>query len=225
MSPSLNLCAISPIKIKNGETKYSFIPLSQNKKYEISVKTIKSETVYKNNLFAKIIVSSFISPFFPSTRDIKIKNNIIIAPSEGVITNLKVHSPKEVIKPHDTIMYIVPKTNKYFIEAMINPTDIDKVHVGQLATVNFPSYVDPAAKPIEAKVIYISADIIKTPKNQFYKAKLIFTKKGLKAIKENNFKIIPGMPVVVFIKAERRSFASYVLLPIEQLLKGAFHAN
>ena len=122
-------------------------------------------------------------------------------------------------------MYIVPKTNKYFIKAMVNPNDIDKVKIGEMADVNFPSYVDPAAKPIEAKVIYVSADVIKTQKNQFYKAKLIFTQKGMNAIRENNFKIIPGMPVVVFIKSGRRSFASYILLPIEQLLKGAFHAN
>ena len=155
----------------------------------------------------------------------EIQNNIIKAPSKGIITDMQVHSAGELIKPNSPILYIVPKTSKYLIEVKISPTDIDKVKVGEKADVQFPSYVDPAAKPIEAKVIYVSADIIKNQREAYYKALLEFTPKGLRAIKENNFKIIPGMPVVAFIKAGKRSFMSYILLPIEQLFKGAFHAN
>jgi hypothetical protein len=33
------------------------------------------------------------------------------------------------------------------------------------------------------------------------------------------------MPVTVYIKAGKRTFISYILMPLEQLLKGAFHAN
>jgi len=155
----------------------------------------------------------------------EINNNVIKAPSEGIVTEMQVHSSGELIKPNTPILYIVPKTTKYLIEAKVSPNDIDKVKIGEKADVNFPSYVDPAAKPIEAKVTYVSADVIKTPKEQYYKIMLKFTPKGLRAIRENNFKIIPGMPVVAFIKAEKRSFISYILLPIQQLLKGAFHAN
>lgn len=155
----------------------------------------------------------------------EIANNIIKAPSNGVVTNMQVHSEGELAKPNQPILYLVPKTNKYIIEAKVSPNDIDKVKVGEKADVNFPSYVDPAAKPVEAIVKYVSADVIKNQREQYYKIILEFTPKGLKAIRENNFEIIPGMPVVVFIKADKRSFASYILLPIKQLLKGAFHAN
>jgi epimerase transport system membrane fusion protein len=155
----------------------------------------------------------------------EIGNNIIKAPSNGVITDMQIHSAGELVKPGQPILYLVPKNTKYVIEAKVSPMDIDKVRIGEKADVNFPSYVDPAAKPIEAVVTYVSADVIKDPKMQYYKVILKFTPKGLKAIKENNFEIIPGMPVAAFIKADRRSFASYILLPIKQLLKGAFHAN
>ncbi len=159
------------------------------------------------------------------TLEDEIKNNIIAAPSNGIVTDMQVHSAGELIKPNTPILYIVPKTTTYFIIARVSPTDIDKVKVGEKADINFPSYVDPAAKPVEAVITYVSADIIKDQKDQYYKIILRFTPEGLEAIKENNFEIIPGMPVVAFIKAGKRSFASYILLPIEQLLKGAFHAN
>ena len=155
----------------------------------------------------------------------EIENNLITAPGSGIITEMQVHSAGELIKPNTPILYIVPKNSSYIIEAKVSPLDIDKVKIGEKADIMFPSYVDPAAKPVEAIVTYVSADSIKTQKGEYYKILLKFTPKGLKAIKENNFKIIPGMPVVAFIKANKRSFASYILYPIQQLLKGAFHAN
>ena len=141
--------------------------------------------------------------------------------------DMKVHSSGELISPHKQILTIVPKNNSYIVEAMISPLDIDKVHINQKAEIMVASYVDPAAKPIEGKVIYVSPDIIKSPdgKKEYYKVLIEITPKGLQAIKENNFIIKPGMPVTVYIKAGKRTFISYILMPLEQLLKGAFHAN
>lgn len=157
-----------------------------------------------------------------------ITKNIITAPSQGNIVSMKIHAPGEVVTPHKPILYIVPRKDQLIVEAHISPMDIDKVKPGEQAEIHFASYVDPSAKPVYGKVIYVSADIIKDerdPRIQYYKALVQITPEGLKAIKENGFKIVPGMPVTVFIKAGKRSFISYILMPLEQLLKGAFHAN
>jgi len=151
----------------------------------------------------------------------------ITAPGAGTIVDMKIHSDGEVIPPQKSIAFIVPENKKLLLELFIKPTDIDKVHVGQMTDIKFPSYVDPAAKPIEGKITYVSADVISSPdgKHSYYKALTEITPKGMKAIKENGFQIIPGMPVSAYIKAGKRSFLSYILLPLERLARGAFHAN
>ena len=158
----------------------------------------------------------------------EIKKSTITAPASGYVVDMKVHSPGEVITPHRPILYIVPKNDRLIIEAHISPLDIDKVHVGQEAEIHFAPYVDPSAKPVKGKITYVSADIITDPAHpqiRYYKALVQITPEGMRAIKENGFKIVPGMPVTVFIKAGKRSFLSYILIPVEQLMKGAFHAN
>jgi epimerase transport system membrane fusion protein len=93
----------------------------------------------------------------------EIDKNHIKAISNGIVMDMKVHSSGELISPHKQILTIVPKNNSYIVEAMISPLDIDKVHINQKAEIMVASYVDPAAKPIEGKVIYVSPDIIKSP--------------------------------------------------------------
>ncbi len=157
----------------------------------------------------------------------EINKNDIKAISNGIVMDMKVHSAGEIIVPNKQILTIVPEKNSYLVEAMISPLDIDKVQLNQKAEITVASYVDPGAKPIDGKVIYISPDIIKSSdgKREYYKVLIKITPEGFRAIKENNFKIKPGMPVTVFIKAGQRTFISYMLTPLEQLLKGAFHAN
>ncbi|BCD60708.1 MULTISPECIES: HlyD family type I secretion periplasmic adaptor subunit [unclassified Nitratiruptor] len=158
----------------------------------------------------------------------ELEKSSIKAPGNGVVVDMQVHSPGEVILPNRPILYIVPKNEKLIVEAKISPMDIDKVHVGQKAEIHFASYVDPSAKPVYGKVIYVSADVIKDPRDpriQYYKALIEITPEGMRAIRENGFKVVPGMPVTVFIKAGQRTFLSYILTPLQQLLKGAFHAN
>ncbi len=156
------------------------------------------------------------------------KNNLVIkAPDSGTVTEMSIHTEGEVVTPRKPIAYIVPHKNKLVLEMFIEPTDIDKVHIGQLADIQFPSYVDPAALPIEANVTYVSADSM-TPegsKQSFYKILLEITPKGMEAIKKNNFNIVAGMPASAFIKAGKRSFMGYILLPLQSLVKGAFRAN
>jgi len=162
-----------------------------------------------------------------SYKDI-IAKSYIKAPSQGYVTELNIHSPGEIISPQKEIMFIVPKENEYIIEAKVSPLDIEKVKLNEKAEINFNAYVDPSAKPVYGKVIYISADSIKdknNPKISYYKVQIKLTPEGLKAIKENHFQLIPGMPVTAFIHTKKVSVMSYLLYPVVQMFKGAFYAN
>ncbi len=193
------------------------------------LKLIKSD--YKKELFSRLKDINTKLPSIKSQISVlkdEINKSYLKAPSSGYVQNLKVHTPGEIISPYREIMQIIPKNNELIIEAKISPMDIDKVKAGEKAEIMFASYVDPSALPVKGVVTYVSADIIKDEKNpnmQYYKALIKITPEGMDAIKKNGFEIKPGMPVTVYIKAGKRTFISYLLYPMKQLLKGAFHAN
>lgn len=216
-----------------GQIKSDNYQIQKNKENikELSnqIKIIKSN--YKKELLKRLNeietkIPKLISQI-NSYKDI-ITKSYIKSPSEGYVTELNIHSPGEVISPQKEIMFIVPKENEYIIEAKISPLDIEKIKLNEKAEINFNAYVDPSAKPVYGKITYISADAIKdknNPKISYYKVQIKITPEGLKAVKENHFQLIPGMPVTVFIHTKKVSVMSYLLYPVLQMFKGAFYAN
>jgi len=156
-----------------------------------------------------------------------VENAMIKSPGEGRITDMKIHAAGEVIPPQKPTMSIVPLKQKMKIEAFVHPTDIEKVYVGQKAEISFPSFVDPSAVPIIGEIAYVSADTVvpEGMKEPFYRILIKFTPEGLKAIEENGFTILPGMPASAFIKTGEMTLLRYILQPVIQLSKGIFHAN
>ncbi len=156
-----------------------------------------------------------------------IQNAVIKSPSDGLITDMKIHAIGEVVSPQKPIMSIVPDDKDLMIEAFVLPMDIERVYKGQSAEVSFPAFVDPSAIPIEGEITYISADVI-TPENQkesYYTVLIKITPDGLSAIEKNGFKIIPGMPSSAFVKTGKRTFMEYLMNPLIQMFKGIYHAN
>ena len=157
----------------------------------------------------------------------QIDHSLIKSPSEGFVTDMKIHASGEVATPQTAIMSIVPSNHDIIIEAYIFPTDIEKVHRDQGAEISFPSFIDPSAIPVEGVLTYISADAVtlEGTKGSFYRVLVKITPKGFEAIKKNGFKIIPGMPSRVFILTGKKTLAAYLLNPITQMFKGIYHAN
>lgn len=156
-----------------------------------------------------------------------IENSTIRSPSDGLITDMKIHASREVISPQKAIMAIVSEEKDFIIEAYVLPTDIEKIYKGQKTEIAFPAFVDPSALPIEGELIYISADAI-TPENdkeEFYKVLVKFTPEGRKAMEKNDFKIMPGMPSAVFILTGKTTLFGYLMHPITQMFKGIYNAN
>lgn len=59
------------------------------------------------------------------------------APMSGRVFNTTVNAVRQVIRPAEPIMEIVPKDVKLVISVQIPPMQIDQVHVGQQATIRF----------------------------------------------------------------------------------------
>ena len=80
---------------------------------------------------------------------------------------------------------------------------------------------------MEGKLTYVSADTITQEGSQesFYVVLIELTPKGFEAIRQNDFKIIPGMQAAAFIKTGKSTLMEYLMNPIIQMFKGIYHAN
>ncbi|WP_411376684.1 HlyD family efflux transporter periplasmic adaptor subunit [Desulfurobacterium thermolithotrophum] len=138
---------------------------------------------------------------------------ILKAPVDGIVMDMHVHAAGEVVAPHQPIMTIA-STQFVMVEAYIQPIDIDKVHIGQKASVLFPTYAVHSHVPIEGEIVYVSPDML--PKKNLYKILVKITGKGMETIKKNNMHIVPGLqPAVVYINTNKHSLL--------ETIKGVFH--
>ena len=214
---------------------------SQFSQFNSQVEEVKKQQAveiqkYKNEVNQKFEdVLSDLSSVVPQLEYAKqeMKKTIFRAPVSGQIIGLKVHTVGEVIKPGETFLFIVPGKEKVFILSKVLPKDIDKVKVGQSVDLRFPSFVNIATKVVEGKVVYISNDTVpqEAPVSQrgrtyeAYEAHICLTEKGKEQLKKYNLTIIPGMPAIAYIKAQKLTPVEYMLNPAITLLKAAFRSN
>ena len=197
---------------------------ANNSQIDLEKSTFKNNTL--SNL-GKLKLDNKLTKTQITTYKNKVANTIIKSPGEGRVTDMKIHVSGEVASPQKPIMSIVPRKQNMKIEAYVLPTDIEKIYIGQKTEISFPSFVDPSAIPITGEIAYISADTVipEGMRAPFYRMLVKFTPKGLKAIKENNFTILPGMPSAVFVRTGEMTLLNYIMQPLIQLSKGMFHAN
>lgn len=144
----------------------------------------------------------------------------IIAPIDGVILGLDIHTIGGVIGSGKEILGLVPENSKLIVTAQVQITDIDKVVRGLLADIRFSAFNLNQAHVIEGKVVHVSADsfIDEGTGMPYYQAKIEVTKKGEELLKEYKFNLVAGMPAEVMINIGSRTPLSYFLKPFVDML-------
>ena len=149
----------------------------------------------------------------------------IIAPIDGTIVALGIHTAGGVLSPGATILDIVPNDSKLIVIAQVSTSDIDKVMPGLLADIRFSAFNLNQAHVIEGKVIHVSADnfIDEVSGSPYYEAKIEVTQKGNDQLKEYGFNLVSGMPAEVMINIGSRTPLSYFLKPFSDMLTRGFN--
>lgn len=145
------------------------------------------------------------------------------APQSGVVHQLAVHTVGGVIQAGETIMQIVPQEEELVVEAKLSPTDIDMVHVGQVAYVRFSAFNQRTTPEIEGRVERVSADLSRDqnqPAQAYYTVRIALTKAGLSRL--NGVSLVPGMPAEVHLSTGDRTMLSYLVKPLHDQLARAF---
>ena len=147
-----------------------------------------------------------------------VSRTIVRAPDSGIVNGLQFHTIAGVIAPGIKILDIVPQEDELIIESRVSPTDIDRVAVGQEATIRFSSFGMGTAPSIYGKVISVSADSIldDATGTSHYLARVEVSPESLEAM--GSLALVPGMPADVFISTGSRTFLQYVFKPLSNSL-------
>lgn len=146
----------------------------------------------------------------------------IRAPQSGRVHQLSVHTVGGVIAPGEQIMLIVPDADALAVEVKIAPRDIDQVYVGQIASLQFAAFNQKTTPAVDGEVIMVSADLSQEQRTgaSYYTARILLGAEEL--AKLGPAKLVPGMPVDVFIKTSARTALSYLIKPLRDQAGRAF---
>jgi HlyD family secretion protein len=146
------------------------------------------------------------------------------AREDGVVTELRIHTPGGVIAAGAPLMDLVPLQDRLIVTARVKPEDIDVVHPGLNADVHLLPYNQRRIPRLKGTVMHVSADrlIDKRTDQPYYAAKIRVEDSR---IIENDIRIIPGMPAQVFIKTGRGTVALYALRPLVDTFNSAFRED
>jgi len=146
----------------------------------------------------------------------------IRAPQSGRVHQLAVHTVGGVISPGEPIMLIVPDSDALAIEVKIPTRDIDQVYFGQTATMRFAAFNQKTTPEIEGSVTMVSADLTQDQRTgaSYYTVRVALKPEEL--AKLGGSKVVPGMPVDVFIKTPGRTALSYLTKPLMDQAERAF---
>lgn len=145
----------------------------------------------------------------------------ITAPERGIVTDIKFVTPGGTIAAGQPILDIVPSESRLLIEARIAPLDVDRVRTEMNAFVQILPLKSATLPMVQGKVLYLSADKQTDDKGeQFFVARIELDGTAMDTLKD--VKLVPGMPVRVFIIHKKRPTIDYFISPITDSFRNAF---
>jgi adhesin transport system membrane fusion protein len=154
----------------------------------------------------------------------------IMAPMDGVVKTLKIHTLGGVLRPGDELMQIAPVGDALLLEAKVLPSDIGQLVKGQMVFITLDAYDYSIYGNLKGELIDISPDtlsdsnaqgsLINTPSGQpsvYYKV-TIGIAKDQENFKVTSMEIKPGMTASIDIRTGTRNLLTYLLKPVIKTL-------
>lgn len=144
-----------------------------------------------------------------------VRETEIRAPIAGYIQNVTVHTEGGVIGGGTQLMEVVPKDERFIIQAHVPVQSIDRVAVGLPVDITFPAFNHARTPNIPGEVQTVSADRLVDEKTgqPYYLAQVSVTDEGMEKLRFNHIR--PGMPAAVLIKTGERTLLGYIIKPFK----------
>ncbi|ESY17489.1 hemolysin secretion protein D [Mesorhizobium sp. LNJC394B00] len=155
-----------------------------------------------------------------AARDVLTRTDVV-APVDGIVMDLKVHTAGGVVKPGETLMTVVPLGQQLVVEAMVKPEDVETITAGQPARVSFPAFARYNLPPLDGVVEIVSADRMVDERSgaPYFAATVLIDKSELAKLEGR--KLLPGMSSEAMIRTGARTVLAYLAEPITQNFRRA----
>jgi HlyD family type I secretion membrane fusion protein len=140
----------------------------------------------------------------------------ITATADGILTKLNLRNPGQAVTVGQEIAQIVPSNAPLQLKAVVLPSDVDKVEIGQMAQMRVSACPYPDYGVLNGKVQQISRDTVKpnstasTPKPAFYEVTI---EPNQRALRQGNHQcsLQPGMEGSVDIVTREETVLQFLL--------------
>ena len=149
----------------------------------------------------------------------------LIAPQDGKVFQRSVHTVGGVIQAGEVVMLVVPDSDTLIIEAKVQPTDVDQIHLGQKAVVRFSAFNRRTTPELNGEVIEIGADVTQDDKRNesYYSVRIQIPDSELARME--GLRPVAGMPVEAFIETSPRTVMSYLVKPMLEQVDRTFRGR
>lgn len=152
----------------------------------------------------------------------QLKRIDIRAPQDGTIHQSTVHTVGGVIPAGDAIMLVVPNSDSLMVEAKVQAQDIDQLQPGQRALLRFATFNQRITPEINGTVARISADVLLDQRTGASSYLVRIALSAEETARLGDVRLVPGMPVEVFLQTGNRSVMSYLVKPLQDQIMRAF---
>jgi hemolysin D len=141
----------------------------------------------------------------------------LVSPVDGTVTQLAVHTVGGVVETAKPIMVIVPVRGKLVAEVTIANKDVGFVSAGQPVALKVEAFPFTRYGAVPGRLEYISSDAVQDEKlGLIYTARVTLDRAMI--VRDGKAVLLtPGMAVTADIRTGRRSLASYLLSPIDEV--------
>jgi len=140
----------------------------------------------------------------------------LVAPVDGVVQQLSVHTVGGVVKEADPLLQVVPQNDRLVVEAQIENKDIGFVVAGQQAEVKVETFSFTKYGTLPGKVLTVSNDAVQDEKRGLiYPARVELMRSSVQ-VENKRVNLSPGMAVTAEIKIGKRRVIEYFLSPLSE---------
>jgi len=152
----------------------------------------------------------------------QLKRIDIRAPLGGTVHQLMVHTVGGVIANGEVLMQVVPRADDLVVEAKVAPQDIDQLAPDADVVVRIMAGNQRTTPDVKGKLTHVSADLTREQQtNQaYYVVRASLPKDQVERLAD--IKLLPGMPVEVFIQTHDRTPLQYLLKPLRDQIARTF---
>lgn len=149
----------------------------------------------------------------------------IRAPAAGIVVGLNAHTIGGVIKAGETVLEIVPDSERLVIEVQVLPNDINDVAVGLKTEVRLTSFKQRTTPTLQGNVTYVSADRLTDQRTgqPYYLARIALADGEVNLLAP--LALQPGMPAEAMIKSRERTALEYLVQPLADTMARTWREN